>query len=104
MGGLEAARALGLKTGGTAPREWLTESGPQETLLHSFGLRECGSEGYPPRTRQNVIDSDGTLLVGPHQSGGSKLTYDIARKLKKPVFLLQFPENQSRVEEFRRWL
>jgi len=104
MGGLEAARVLGIETGGTAPRGWHTESGPQETLLRSFGLTECGAEGYPARTRQNVIDSDGTLLVGPHESGGSKLTCDIARKLKKPLFLLDFPKNQSRVEEFKAWL
>jgi Circularly permutated YpsA SLOG family len=104
MGGLIAARELGIESGGTAPKGWLTENGSQEKLLRGFGLKECEEEGFPARTRRNVVDSTGTLLVGRYQSGGSRLTYDVVKELKKPLFLLTFPSPDQRCEEFRNWL
>src|SRR2546422_5370938 len=65
MGALVSARELRIESGGVAPKGWLTEIGPQEALLRSFGLLECEEDGYPARTRRNVIDSDGTLVIGP---------------------------------------
>src|SRR5262252_8678423 len=90
IGALIAARELGIKSGGVAPRGWLTENGPQEQLLRGFGLAECDEDGYEARTRRNAAISDGTLLVGPHTSGGSALTYETVRQLGKPLFLLAF--------------
>jgi hypothetical protein len=105
QGGLYAARELGVPTGGVAPQDWLTEAGPQRDLLHGFGLKECSEPGYPARTRANVIDSEGTLLVGQYQSGGSALTHQIAAQAGKPMFHLEFPSAvHSRFEEFRHWL
>jgi Circularly permutated YpsA SLOG family len=110
MGALVAARELGLESGGSAPKGWLTENGPQEGLLQSFGLIECDEGGYPIRTSQNVANSDGTLLVGPYQTGGSRLTYEVAKQLKKPLFLAAWPkppdmaQDALRIEEFRDWL
>src|SRR6516162_4423248 len=88
QGGLLAGRELKLETAGVAPRGWLTETGPQEELLRSFGLAECEKEGYPARTRQNIALSDGTLLVGPYESGGSGLTHELATQMNKPLFLI----------------
>jgi len=108
-GGLQAARELGIETGGTAPKGWLTENGPQEIELRGFGLIECEQEGFPARTRRNVAEADGTLIVGEYHSGGSRLTYATAKKLKKPVFLLAFlnpalePDPRG-LDEFRDWL
>lgn len=48
-GGLEAARTLGIPTGGTAPRGYLTETGPDESL-REFGLTESKSSAYVVRT------------------------------------------------------
>jgi hypothetical protein len=110
MGGLLAARDLGLETGGAAPQGWWTEQGPKETLLRSFGLNEWIEPGYPARTSQNVIQSDGTLLVGPYDSGGSAFTFAVAQEVKKPVFLLVYSaalhiQNfDLQVEAFREWL
>jgi hypothetical protein len=108
QGGLFAGRELKLETGGIAPRGWLTENGPDETLLRSFGLKECEEEGYPARTRQNVALSDGTLLVGPYESGGSKLTHEFATQMNKPLFLLKYPPDTSDdgqcIIEFKQWL
>src|SRR5262245_16560722 len=104
-GALLAARELGIETGGVAPKGWLTENGAEEARLRSFGLVECEEAGFPARTRRNVANSDGTLLVGQHRSGGSRLTYEAARQLKKPLFLVGFPDlADSRLDEFRHWL
>ncbi len=102
-GALIAAREMSLMTGGVAPRGWLTESGRQEELLKSFGLQECDQSGYPARTRRNVEMGDGTLLVGSYDKGGSRLTYEIAMELKKPVFHVPMP-SETDIEEFRHWL
>lgn len=83
QGGLEAGRALGLETGGTAPKGWLTEDGPQPELLRSFGLRECTQLGYPARTRRNILTSDATVVFGNVGESGSRLTCDLCRKLGK---------------------
>jgi hypothetical protein len=110
QGALTAAKQLGIATGGAAPQGWLTESGPQEQLLRTFGLQECDEPGYEVRTRKNVFDSDGTLLVGPHNHGGSALTEAIAREKGKPVFHAAFVEaaepsaNDECTREFRCWL
>ncbi len=104
IGGLLAARELRISTGGTAARGWLTEDGPQETVLRSFGLIECDEEGYPARTRANVTLSDGTFLVGTYRHGGSKLTYEVAQELNRPLFHLAFSRSARRIEEFREWL
>src|SRR5262245_9256610 len=90
MGALIAARELGIESGGVAPRGWLTENGPQEQFLRGFGMTECAEDGYEARTRRNAAVSDGTLLVGPHTSGGSGLTNETVRQLGKPLFLLAF--------------
>jgi hypothetical protein len=103
LGALRAARELGVPTGGFAPRGWLTEIGPQEELLKSFGLRECDEEGYPARTRRNVEVADGTLLIGSYDNGGTRLTYEIVMKLSKPVFHVPLTTKPN-VEEFRDWL
>jgi Circularly permutated YpsA SLOG family len=108
MGGLTAGRELGIPTGGVAPKGWFTENGPQEELLRSFGLTECEEEGFPARTRRNVRDASGTLLVGEHRTGGSKLTRHSAVQLKKPLFLLSFPNvaelDDGQIEKFQNWL
>jgi hypothetical protein len=109
QGGLLAARDLVIPTGGTAPQGWLTENGPKEALLRSFGLVECTESGYTARTHKNVLHADGTLLVGQYRSGGSALTARIAREADKPLFHLAYVPNigivpNERMEEFRYWL
>ena len=64
QGGLEAAEKLSLSTGGKMPRGFKTEDGPDPKLASRFGLGELASAEYPPRTRYNVVDSDGTVIFG----------------------------------------
>ncbi|MGM9508816.1 YpsA SLOG family protein [Larkinella sp. GY13] len=95
--GLEVARSLGIPTGGTAPKGYKTETGPNLELI-AFGLVESHSASYPVRTRQNVLDSDGTVVFGDPESGGTKLTIQTAHQLRKPVLV------NPTAFEFREWL
>jgi len=53
---------------------------------------------YPKRTRANVENTDGTVIFGNLESRGSKLTWGIADKLKKPLSLNPNPS------ALRQWL
>lgn len=70
---LEIARELGLPTGGTAPKGWRTDAGPDPSLAE-FGLVESWSPGYRIRTIQNVRAAEGTVIFGRLDSPGCALT------------------------------
>ncbi len=107
QGGLDAALALGIPHGGTCPRGRRSESG---TIPAKYDLIESTSTSYPPRTLQNVLDSDGTLLV--HKVplyGGSKYTYELCMRYNKPVYCIRLynAEIKTWLLEpilFREWL
>lgn len=73
QGGLWAARALGIPTGGWAPHGWLTENGPQRALLESFRLVEH-SKGYRDRTIANLLYATATIIIADRLDRGSRLT------------------------------
>lgn len=88
--GLIAAHLSGLQTGGTAPSNWYTESGPNP-LLQVLGLTAEGS--YRSRTEQNVKNSDGTVLLTlTMTSPGSILTRNMAKLHNKPFFEFDITE------------
>jgi hypothetical protein len=85
-GGLEAALELNVLTGGTAPKGFVTSDGRARELGTRFGLVEDTSSGYNRRTKLNVQEADGTvIIVSDIRSPGSHLTLEHARKCKKPV-------------------
>lgn len=86
QGGLRAADALGLETGGWAPPGYLTETGPDFILKH-FGLKEHPFKGWAPRTEANVKGSDGTVIFGDASSPGSRLTARCCKTHGKPLFV-----------------
>lgn len=85
-GALLAARDLGIKTGGWAPKGWITENGPNPSL-NSWGLIQHSSPNYPPRTRMNCQDSDLTVIFGDLKSAGAALTKDICVSDSIPYLL-----------------
>jgi len=93
-GGLLAGWYLGLETGGTAPFKYITERGIDPTLETTFGLTEgmYDPKIYPKRTKKNVEDSDGTLLVGDVESPGTRLTIKFCIELSKPHIINPTPE------------
>ncbi len=107
QGGLEAGKELGLETGGTAPYNWMTSSGPQRQLLESFNLvaGPYDPKVWPVRTYANVRDSDATILFGDFYSPGSKLTYKYCYELLKPLYRVCREDNPIiELVDFLKWL
>ncbi len=75
---LDVAIKLNIPHGGSVPKGRLAENGP---IPDRYELQEMPIESYPARPEQNVIDSDGTLIVS-HGSltGGSAFTRKMAMK------------------------
>ncbi|MGV8056655.1 MAG: HAD-IA family hydrolase [Smithellaceae bacterium] len=68
--------------GGWIPKGRLTEEGP---LPYQYQLWEMKSRSYVKRTEQNVIDSDGTLIISHGKlAGGSEFTRQFAKKHNRP--------------------
>ena len=79
---LDVAIEEGIAHGGWIPKGRKTESGP---LPEKYQLKEMPTEEYPKRTEQNVIDSDGTLIISHGElTGGSDYTRKMAVKHNKP--------------------
>ncbi len=82
MGGLLAAKELGLETGGTAAKYYMTEDGSRLILKTKYGLTAQGT--YAERTYHNINSSDATVVFGNITSQGSGLTVKLCQDLGKP--------------------
>lgn len=106
-GGLYAGLLLELDTGGTAPKGWRVEGGYDPSLA-DYGLVQHELSSYPPRTRQNVQDSDGMLVFGDMRSAGSALTLRCCAGEGKPATCVSWragePVPLGQVALFRAWL
>lgn len=103
-GGLEGARDAGVETGGCAPLGYRTDTG-DDFSLRDFGLTESTSRDYPPRTKSNVMSSDGTVIFG-RASPGSVLTERLCGEKSKPYiwFDAQNMADQARcASDLREW-
>ncbi len=64
----------------------------------SYQLKENTSTNYAIRTEQNVIDSDGTLILYRVKlRGGSKLTQFLARRHNRPCLCIDLTKSKSDV-------
>lgn len=105
QGALCGAALAGLETGGTAPKGYWTEDGAEPTLLGGYGLGETLVTGYAPRTRINVMNSDGTLVLGNWSSRGSELTRRFCRELKKSCLCITWPfKGTLHIRTVAEWL
>ena len=83
---LDAALATGSPCGGWCPAGRLAEDG---AVPECYPLRELPEGGYRERTRANVHDSDGTLVIHAGEiEGGTAQTIDFCRHLGKPFLLI----------------
>jgi len=54
-------------------------------ISDKYNLREMPTDIYADRTQQNVLDSDGTVILSHGElTGGSKLTQDLAKEYDRP--------------------
>lgn len=82
---LRAGRILGLPTGGWMPRSFRNELGSKWYYAQMYGMQEHADPRYGPRTRQNILDADLTLVFGDLLSPGSRLAFQVAAALEKPI-------------------
>lgn len=87
---LDTAIKFNVPHGGWITKGRRTESGP---LPDFYNLKEMETREYPARTRQNILDSDGTVVIarGP-LTGGSALTDAFARTTDKWVCTIDLSE------------
>ncbi len=79
---LDVAINLGIPHGGWIPRGRITEIG---VLDNKYKLKEMETTSYNKRTEQNVIDSDGTLIISYGRlTGGSDFTREMALLHHRP--------------------
>ena len=79
---LDTAIKLDIPHGGWIPKGRITENGP---LSDKYQLEEMSTSSYAERTEQNVIDSDGTLIISHGKlTGGSSYTREIALEHIQP--------------------
>lgn len=84
---LDACLKAGFPCGGWCPAGRRAEDGIIPTL---YPLHEMDSVCYDDRTRQNILDSNATLIIYQNDlTGGTLLTYKLANTLNKPVFLFK---------------
>ena len=80
---LDAVIKLGIPHGGWIPKGRITEEGP---LPEGYQMREMPTESYAARTEQNVIDSEGTLVICRGKpTDGTDYTREMALKHKKQL-------------------
>lgn len=93
QGGLEAAKMLGIPTGGTAPPRFMTDEGSYPALHEIYGLVEGRPDPstYRTRTIQNVIDCTGTVWFGDISSPGGRLTIGECKRRCRPVLFNPSP-------------
>lgn len=90
---LDVAINLGIPHGGWITKGRKTEAG---TLPDKYKLKEMSSSSYPERTEQNVIDSDGTLVISHGKlTGGSLLTLKFAEQHRKELLHINLKINRG---------
>ncbi|MDH5378533.1 MAG: putative molybdenum carrier protein [Gammaproteobacteria bacterium] len=88
-GALDGALAAGLPIGGWCPEGRLAQDGP---IDEKYPLIEI-TGGYRQRTKKNVLESDGTVLIYfSYPVGGTELTLSLCIKEKRPYLLIDADE------------
>ena len=84
--GLDAAIALNIEHGGSCPRNRRSERGP---IPPKYEMQELATFSYVDRTKQNIIDSDGTLIITEGDlNGGTLMTKEFCVQLGKPLWVV----------------
>ncbi|ABW68524.1 putative molybdenum carrier protein [Desulfosudis oleivorans] len=101
--GLDAAMDAGIEYGGWLPKGRKAEDGIVPARYTK--LQELSRGGYPKRTEQNVIDSDGTIIFTfGRLTGGSDLTRQLAEKHGRPWLHIDLTRIADPVTEIQDWL
>lgn len=100
-GALDAAIELGIPHGGWCPAGRMAEDG---SIPDHYNLQENGVANYPARTRQNVVDSDATLILySGSVGGGTRLTKRMCQQASKPCLMVSITEPDLQ-KQLAQWL
>lgn len=100
LGGLLAAEALGLKTGGFMPLGFKTEDGNYPEYEARFGMVAMETPNYVLRTIKNLESSDITIIFAYDlNSVGTKLTIKQCKQREKLLFIVSMREYTPEVNE-----
>ncbi|MCA9134018.1 MAG: putative molybdenum carrier protein [Planctomycetales bacterium] len=100
-GALNAAIAMGIEHGGWCPKGRCAEDGPIDPR---YQLRELDSPDYAARTEQNVLDSEGTLILYREKlQGGTLLTHRLAKRHGKPLCRVRL-DRPLQLERIVQWI
>lgn len=104
QGGLVAGNKLKIFTGGTVPKNYITENGSNFDLKE-FGIFECENANYLIRTEKNILEADGTVIFGNSSSPGSKQTINICLSNYKPFLVIPNPKRIDLYKDkFIKWI
>ncbi len=96
---LDVALELLIPCGGWCPKGRLAVDG---IIPARYPLQETESSDYAERTRLNVLDSDGTLILNVGElSGGTAYTVEVAQQNDKPFLVIpldESPESQEVID------
>ena len=98
---LDFALEHNISCGGWCPKGRLAEDGP---IDQKYPLKETASSDYEERTKMNVMDSDGTLLLcTTFLDTGSKFTIESCSKQRKPC-LITNPQQIEMAVDVNDWI
>lgn len=99
---LDVAINHGIPCGGWCPHGRKAEDG---RIPDKYPLRETDTGNYKERTRLNIRDSDGTLILCPEDEmdAGTKLTHQFCHQMKKPLFVAD-PADETQIPHVIKWL
>lgn len=101
--GVDAAIECGVEYGGWLPKGRKAEDGVVPARYKS--MVEMARGGYPKRTEQNVIDSDGTIIFSHGKPvTGSALTVKLTKKHQKPWLYIDLGVEQDHIPLITDWL
>lgn len=107
IGGIKAAKACGIPTGGFIPRGYRTEAGPRPDYADLYGAREHKSAQYPGRTRSNLKWCDALVWFGNPRSPGGLLTLGLEEEqaIPTPVAIIHSNEpGEMTPSDLAEWL
>lgn len=106
---LFSASQNGFDVGGWCPKGGLDENG--RCISGQYGLRQTETADPDERTKRNIDDSDGTLIVVPvwplptYIQDGTRLTYAYTEAQGKPYLIIALSDsNDDNIDTIRQWL
>lgn len=111
---LDTAIDLGVEYGGWCPKGRLDENGTipskYKNLTELDGTFSSEKENYDARTKKNIQDSDGTLILVPSLplperiKDGTLLTIEVVSSSKKPYHIVDLSAGKSAIEACMEWI